>query len=249
GEDAPAGIVAALNEIAKPKWSCDVIIIGRGGGSPEDLMAFNNEAVCRAIYACPVPVISAVGHQIDHPISDDVADVAAATPTDGAKIALPVISEKLESLLMLERHMHNILKNIFNVYSEKLRRISEKPFYSNPQVLIIEYYRMLDDKEARLQNSLLRIIDKIKSKITQLPDIVNIMEKNLMRYRHDFTQLYEVLTAYSPLATLKRGYAVLYKDRQIIKNAADLKPDDEISIQMHDGIITAAAKATSKSPL
>jgi exodeoxyribonuclease VII large subunit len=249
GEDAPSSIVNALNEISRPKWGCDVIIVGRGGGSAEDLMAFNNEAVCRAIHTCPVPVISAVGHQIDHPVSDDVADVAAATPTDGAKIALPVITEKLESLEMLDRHMHNLLKNLFNISREKLRRIAEKPFYNNPQLLIMEYYRMLDDKEARLQNSLLRLVDKIKTRITSLPDIANIMEKTLMRYRHDFIRVYEVLTAYSPLATLKRGYAVVYKDNRIIKNAAGIDVNDEISIRMHDGNVTATVRARHVLPL
>jgi len=239
GEDAPASIVSALTEISHPKWGCDVIIVGRGGGSAEDLMAFNNEAVCRAIHACPIPVISAVGHQIDHPISDDVADMAAATPTDAAKLALPVIQEKLESLAMINRHMQNLLKNMFNVYQEKLRRISEKPFYRNPELLIMEYYRALDDKEARLQNSLLRILDKTKTRLSGLPDISSIMEKNLMRYRHDFTQLYEVLTAYSPLATLKRGYAVVYKNNEIMKTAAEIQIDDEIQIRLHDGFVTA----------
>ena len=247
GEEAPTSIVNAIQEISKPEWECDVIIVGRGGGSPEDLMAFNNEAVCRAIYSCPVPIISAVGHQIDHPISDDVADIAAATPTDGAKIALPVIAEKLESLAMLNRHMDNLLKNIFSVYQEKIRRIIEKPFYTNPELLIIEYYRMLDDQEARLQNALLRLIDKVKTRFSALADIGNIMEKNLMRYRHDFTQLYEVLSAYSPLATLKRGYAVAYKGHQIIKNIKEIQIDENISIRLHDGIIEA--KTTGIKPI
>lgn len=89
GEAAPQSIVAALNEIQKKEWRCDVVIVGRGGGSAEDLMAFNDEAVCRAIANCRVPVVSAVGRQIDHPISDDVADYAAATPTDAARAVFP----------------------------------------------------------------------------------------------------------------------------------------------------------------
>jgi len=242
GEEAPSSIVAALTELGNPKWGCDVIIVGRGGGSVEDLMAFNNEAVCRAIAACPVPVISAVGHQIDHPVSDDVADVAAATPTDAAKIALPVISEKLDNLEMLDRHLQNLLKNLFAMSRERLRRLAEKPFYDNPQLLIMEYYRMLDEKEGRLQNSLLRLIDSVKTRIGALPDIVGIMEKNLMRCRHDFTQAFEVLTAYSPLATLKRGYAVIYKNGQIVKNSGDIKPGDELSLRLHDGNVIATAK-------
>ncbi|MDH4199585.1 MAG: exodeoxyribonuclease VII large subunit [Spirochaetia bacterium] len=243
GEDAPKSIVSALEEIAKPQWMCDVIIVGRGGGSPEDLMGFNDEMVCRAIHACPVPVISGVGHQIDHPVSDDVADVAAATPTDAAKLALPVIKEKKESLDMLFRHINNLMSNRFHLYKEKLLRIQEKPFYRNPEILIIDYYRLLDEKENRIKNALSGILERFKNKISRMSDLENIIEKRLMQGRNQFEQLSEKLEAFSPLATLKRGYSVLYQGDKIMNSIKNIHENDKITVRTFDGRLHAIVQS------
>lgn len=246
GTEAPQSIANAIREISKPQWGCDVIIVGRGGGSQEDLMAFNEEVVCRAIFECPVPVISAVGHQIDHPVSDDVADMAAATPTDAAKIALPVIHEKLEDLEMLFKHLNNLVVQQFKLAREKLLRITQKPFFVNPEVLITEYYRGLDDKEARLKNALLFMLDRVKNRMRAQKDIHDLWEKQLMTKRYAFNQLSEMLLAFSPLATLKRGYCVAYQDDALVKSVADVRTDSDMNIRMQDG--TVQVKPLSVKP-
>jgi exodeoxyribonuclease VII large subunit len=239
GIDAPASIVTALKEISLPKWECDVIIIGRGGGSPEDLMAFNDESVCRAIHTCPIPIISAVGHQIDHPVSDDVADLAAATPTDGAKIALPVIHEKEESLLMISKHLNNLITNRLAWYRDKIDRIKDKPFFKNPDSMILDYYRFLDEKEAQLNNAMIRIIDRSRNNIASVPDIEGAIERKLLKLRHDFSQFQERLTAFSPLATLKRGYAMVFKDGTLLKSIQNVQTGNNIEIRLYDGQVFA----------
>lgn len=239
GEEAPDSICRALAEISKEKWKCDVIIVGRGGGSAEDLMAFNDEKLCRAIAACPVPIISAVGHQIDHPISDDVADVAAATPTDAAKIALPVISEKLESLELLQRHLNRILENRFSLFQEKLRRINQTPFFKNPYVLIEGYYQQLDEKENRMREAFRNRFEGLSRRFRELPAIEPLAEKVLIDRKNRLDRTTERLFAFSPLSTLKRGYSVVYQDDKIMRELSGIDPQKEISVRMHGGRLRA----------
>ena len=122
GENSAESVSEALREISKEKYHCDVVILSRGGGSPEDLMPFSDEKVAQAIFDCSIPVISGIGHEIDHPISDDVADVAAATPTDAAKIALPIVNDLLLSLEGVEMRFNRIMNDKFKFFRAKTRR-------------------------------------------------------------------------------------------------------------------------------
>ncbi|MES0490510.1 MAG: exodeoxyribonuclease VII large subunit [Leptospirales bacterium] len=240
GNEAPGSIAAALTEIGKTKWGVDVILLARGGGSPEDLMAFNDEKVARAIYACPVPVVSAIGHQIDHPISDDVADVAAATPTDGAKLILPVIDEKMDQLDMLKRHLNNLMASRFTIINERLKRFSEKPFFQNPYVLIEEFALRLDEKETRMTQAIDQRLRNIRERFLALKDVSLIQEKNILAHRAHLDQINERVIAFSPLATLKRGYSMVYQDGKIVRSADKVKMDKQIEVKMHGGTVTAS---------
>ena len=239
GEEAPASIVEAINEISKPQWGCELLIVGRGGGSMEDLMAFNDESVCRAIAAAPIPVISAVGHQIDHPVSDDVADLAAATPTDAAKLALPVISEKMDELEMIGRHLDQIISHKFTIFSERLKRIEARPLFQNPYLLLEEYYRVLDERETSLRESIGNIISVSKMKFLSLTSIDSAMEKVMTANAHRFNSITEKFTAFSPLATLKRGYSVVFQNKKIMNSVHKLDKNTPLEIQFSDGMVRA----------
>ena len=243
GEAAPESISRAIEEIGKDKYNCDVILVSRGGGGPEDLLCFSDELVCRTIHACPVPVVSAIGHQIDHPISDDVADVAAATPTDGAKLALPVIAEKEESLNMLSKHLNQLMINQFSYLGEKLKRLSEKPFFQNPHVLIQEHYQNLDEKESRIREAYSTSLQSWRNTLLALKDITMLAEKNTTHYSNKLDQLKERLYAFSPLQTLQRGYSLVYQKEELIRDAKKINMDEDISIRFHSGSITATPKS------
>ena len=237
GEDAPSSIANALEEIVKEQYKCDIIILSRGGGSTEDLAAFDHEIVARAIFNCPLPIISGIGHQIDHPISDDVADVAAATPTDAAKIALPIIQDLLNSLNNIELRLAQALKQKINFLKENLKRFSEKPYFQDPSYLIEDYYHNLDDIENRMNNGFRDILEYHKTKLTSLENLDNAYKQTIQNHKISFLRLQEKLDAFSPLATLKRGYSVTYQNGKILKRVEDASVKTNITIQLSNGTI------------
>lgn len=239
GEDSPRSVASALRELSKKKWRCDVILLTRGGGSPEDLMAFNDEEVARAIYESEVPVISAIGHQIDHPISDDVADLAAATPTDGAKQALPVISEELEKLESIQLRLRNLLEGRISTYREKLRRIAEKEFFLHPETLFLEYYQRLDLFEENLKRALERRLQSEKERLMRVKDLSYLFERIYREKLNQYQRGSERLEAFSPLAVLKRGYAIVYQQDQILRSIHQLDKEEPVRVTLADGEFTA----------
>lgn len=239
GEKAPSSLIAALQELQKEKWQCDLIVIGRGGGSPEDLMAFNDEALARAIAACRLPVVSAVGHQIDVSVSDDVADVTATTPTNAAELILPevaVLEEKVASLFFrLHERVSERLKN----YQDKLEKLQKKSFFQNPERLLEPYYNYLDQLDSSLRESFRARYDVFFYHLQQVPDIDFLAHNLLQEKKQRFTAVQERLEAYSPLATLKRGFSLTSKDGQIIRSAQSLNVGDKIHIRFAQGAVQA----------
>lgn len=235
GEQAPASIIAALKEIQKPQWRCDVVIVGRGGGSAEDLMAFNDEAVCRAIATCRIPVVSAVGHQIDHPISDDVADYAAATPTDAARQVFPVVAELHNQVEQLLRRASAAVEAELRVLQERFLRTAEKEFWEKPYLLVEDQARWLDELESRLHYHFRHIMQSATSALNRLPSLDMLLGQKLRLLRAGFDGVTGRFEAYSPLATLRRGYSVIYKEGKIITTAARLKKGDIINLRLADG--------------
>jgi len=235
GEGAPESISAAIDEISKPEWKVDVLIVGRGGGSFEDLIAFNDELVCRAIARCPIPVISAVGHQIDHPLSDDVADYAAATPTDGAKAALPDIMEREQHLAMAVSHIENLIRSQFTHKREILKRINEKRIFQNPYSLIENHYHLLDDYDSKLRELFREKLHSASSRFNALPQLAPIMGNMIELYKRELSLLQERLTAFSPLATLKRGYSLVFQKGNLLRSIDQLEKKEDITVRLADG--------------
>lgn len=171
GPSAPAELIRALRLLDRNRL-CDVIIIGRGGGSAEDLWCFNDESLAREIYSCETPVISAVGHETDFTICDYVADLRAPTPSAAAEKAVPVQSEIEERILQSERRMFNASSRALNHLSDRVRLLASRPSISDPQYLIHERQQRLDMLESRLLSAasmrVRSLSDRLNSASTRL---------------------------------------------------------------------------------
>lgn len=196
----------------------DVIIVGRGGGSIEDLWAFNTEMVARAVYHCKTPIISAVGHETDYTICDFVSDLRAPTPSAAAELAVPNLDDEK---MYIDKFRHS-LDLLINAKIEKeemfVKYIKENSVLSHPNVFYDSILSNLKDKRQRLNYSITAYLDK-KDK--------------------DFSQTISVLNALSPLNVMARGYSIVKKDNQIIKNAENLSVDDEIEISTISAVLKA----------
>ncbi|HRP68762.1 MAG TPA: exodeoxyribonuclease VII large subunit, partial [Turneriella sp.] len=242
GDAAPASIVAALTEIQKIEWQCEVIIVGRGGGSAEDLMAFSDEAVCRAVATCRVPIVSAVGHQIDHPISDDVADMAATTPTAAAQAVFPKIDDFSSTLDNLSKRIASSVDGALRTIQERFLRTSESGFWDEPYLLVKDQARFLDELESKLHFTFRNRVMTYSNALNQLAPIEILLAQKLKLTRAAFETTSARFDAYSPLATLARGYSVVYKEDKIITDSAHLKRGDTIRVRLAKGSVAAAVE-------
>ena len=215
GDGAAADIAAAIKEFND--WGeVDTLIVGRGGGSLEDLWAFNEEVVARAIFESEIPVVSAVGHEIDFSISDFVADLRAATPSAAAELATYDSSALVQFLINSNDRLQRALLRNIELRRERLIRIRQSRVMLRPAVIVEPFAQRLDDNVTRMQNSL---------------------EMTLLRKRGRFETLHHKLEALSPDGVLKRGYAVVRRssDKVIIKKAAELATKDNVEISFGDG--------------
>ncbi|MBP3560412.1 MAG: exodeoxyribonuclease VII large subunit [Clostridia bacterium] len=217
GDGAANDIANAIKEFNKVKGA-DVLIVGRGGGSIEDLWAFNEEIVARAVFDSEIPVISAVGHETDVTICDFVADLRAPTPSAAAECAVPDCFELKANLLSYKQRLNTLSKNILE--SERKR------------VLAIE-------KSGALKNPLLKINDSKKDILYLNEKLVNLTSSVIEANRSKVNALCGKLDALSPLGVIARGYSVTKSKEKIIKSIKDVKIDDEITVNLSDGMITA----------
>ncbi len=216
GVEAPPEIAGAIRYANKHKIA-DIIITGRGGGSIEDLWAFNDERVARAIYDSELPVISAVGHEPDVTISDYVADVRASTPSNAAEVAVPNAADMRELLENLGiRQLQAVRKKMITI-SSKLEELKKRRVLQTPMAYV-------DSKRAEF--------DYVKDKFIAAADRSNSAK------RRDFVRLAASLDAMSPLKVLGRGYAIAADIRgELVRSIDDVKPDDKLRLCVNDGII------------
>lgn len=216
GADAPESIANGINKAQDS--GCNLIIFGRGGGSAEDLSAFNAEIVARAVYASKIPTISAVGHEIDFSISDLVADVRAATPSAAAEIAVPDINEIMNRLEAKRDRIKEMA----------LDRIAAGEMQMNSVFSHIELFHPKNKIESN-EKSLNRSFELIKK------DYVNLISKKEMQLKNTA----ELVDAFDPFKTLERGYSIVFKDNAAITSVSSLKEGDKIKIKLSDGEINA----------
>lgn len=224
GEGA-AEEIAAMLELVDAAELADVIITGRGGGSLEDLWAFNEEIVARAIYRCKTPVISAVGHEPDVTIADFAADVRAATPSNGAELAVCDRAELHALLEQQARRMEKAQERRLELLRQRLRRLSERPVLRSPEGSLQQKELLLELLRQRLERA-----------------AVSAVEQDQRR----FAALSGRLDALSPLKVLARGYAVATRQEQVLHSVAQLSPGEEIRLRLSDGTALCAVERIEK---
>jgi exodeoxyribonuclease VII large subunit len=217
GDGAAENIVKQIK--AAENYPLDVIILGRGGGSIEDLWPFNEEIVAKAIYECSIPIISAVGHEIDYTISDFVADLRAPTPTGAAEMAVPNIVDILSYLNQVKIRAGGVIKNILIKSKLEFKKLITSPVLTRPMTIYEIKGQKLDT-----------LIEKI---IYQLKFIFQLKQ-------HQYLNLINKLEILNPLHALKRGYAIVKKEGKAISTIKQLKTKDQINIDIKDGLIKAS---------
>ena len=218
GAEAPAEIAGAIYYANQHKLA-DLLIVGRGGGSMEDLWAFNDELVARAIYDSRIPVISAVGHEPDVTISDFVADLRAATPSNAAELAVPDQDALRQTLDEMQNAMAVSVENLVRRAGERLQNLAGRPVLKSPLASLEGRRRALE----LLQNRLL-----------------SAQSGQIARNRQQFVAQVSKLDAMSPLKVLTRGYAMAAKeDGTIVRSVRDVRPKDPIAVRVSDGTIVA----------
>ena len=242
GEGAKEDIVRQIKRAEN--YNLDVLIVGRGGGSIEDLWAFNEEIVARAIFECPIPIISAIGHEIDFTIADFVADLRAPTPTGAAEIAVPNKADVINYINQLNLRSRKAVGNILELKKKRLDNIKSNYILNNPLDLYSAKIQKLDYLTESLVKNYKNIIDKEKIKLNNIktrPLFSNpllILDKTKQKY----TLLLGKLDALSPLKTLERGYGIIKLNDKAVTSIKDLKKDDLINIELKDGSKEAIIK-------
>lgn len=247
GSDAPASIVRAIEELNKPYWNIDVIIAGRGGGSFEDLMPFNEEAVVRAFFNSRVPIISAVGHQIDHPLCDDSADVAAPTPSAAAELAVPLKSDLIDEIEYIKTRISSALSGRFSADRITLQNLVSKKIFRAPYEILGPRQMLLSDVENRLIFTMKNNVLSARGRLLSLPDISMLQKKIFTGKRHEFEMLVQGLDKLSPLNIMSRGYSIVMDNRKrIIKTVEKLAEGDKVEIMFADGRAGAEINSVKK---
>lgn len=225
GEGAAESVAAGL--AALDALGVDVIIVGRGGGSIEDLWAFNEETVARAIFSCHTPVISAVGHETDTTIADFVADLRAPTPSAAAELAVADVTAWLQALdedaLQLQRIMQRMIKDA----RSRLRECELRMRYAKPQQRLMQQKQRLDEYEERLRR---------------------VMQSLLEQTRHQLALIEERLRRLSPYEKLESGYGcILTEDGRRIRSVSQVAPGEVVQIYLADGRMTARIQEVKES--
>ena len=239
GDEAKEDIVRQI-ENAK-QYHLDTLIVGRGGGSIEDLWPFNEEIVARSIFDCEIPVISAVGHEIDFTISDFVADLRAPTPTGAAELAVPQKVDVENYLCQLKIRLNKAMQHKININSQKLEEIKNRYIFQNPVAIYQAKELQFDTIFERLKFVSKNLISlKEKKFITLMSSYVfQNPEKLIDIKKNKYLQLISKLETLSPLLTIQRGYTITKKEKKVITSSNDLKQDDKIELVFADGNVNA----------
>jgi len=269
GAQAAAEIIAAL-QTAGRRAECDVLILARGGGSLEDLWAFNDERLARAIVASPIPVITGIGHEIDFTIADFAADVRAPTPSAAAELVVPDAEEWRNAFAQLGARLQRGVRRRLQEHGERLRWLTGRAALASPVARLSARAQRLDELEQCLVRAVRRRLEGHRERLRwltgraaqvspanrlgrQLLRLGNLQQQlhRAMRLALDSRQkkllpLVRTLNAVSPLATLDRGYAIVSAEGgEILRNAADAKPGTLIDARLAHGKIRARVEGTS----
>ncbi|WP_042355096.1 exodeoxyribonuclease VII large subunit [Bacillus rubiinfantis] len=271
GEQAASSIAKAI-EKANNMENIDVLIVGRGGGSIEELWAFNEEQVARAIFASTIPVISAVGHETDFTIADFVADLRAPTPTGAAELAVPHIEELLERILQRQTRLLRVMQEKYRFAKERYQRVQKSYAFRYPHRLYEQKLEQVDrltemlirgsarvtrikkDEHRNLLSRLERSHPRLalhearaRSERVQL-DLHRMMKQILLKKQTQFERNISTLQALSPLKIMGRGYSLTYtEEKQLVKSITQVKIEDRLQIQLTDGSLLCKVEDVKES--
>ncbi len=272
GEEAPTQIAAGIRLVHERKLA-DVMIVGRGGGSFEELFAYNTEVVARAIIASEVPVISAVGHETDTSIADFVADVRAATPTAAAELVAPSRSELVIRVDHLRARMQAAQSRRLAASAERLQRLLEKRVLTDPMQRLSQFSEQVDRLEKQLKTLLhthvqqgLRGLNHLELRLARVPlakrvaqaearvfarraDLERLLAKTFAANEDRLGRLLDKLTLLNPLAVMRRGYAVVYeRDRRALVTTVDqVQLSDALRVELIDGWLECQVRGVHES--
>lgn len=264
--------VHAVNSILKnldlvEQEDYDVVIIGRGGGSIEDLWAFNEEPVVRRVAELSIPVISSVGHETDTTLIDFVSDMRAATPTAAAEIATPVLMEIHQQLRNLQIRLEQALSRQLQIKRERMQALANASIFQNPERIYQVYQQRVDQLEMRLQQMMQQSVQQKRQQLVKHQHRLELgspsrrvqTEKQALQYlakrleqaqgqlmkdkKQQFQRAIQQLDLLSPLKIMNRGYGILQQEETIIKSVDQLEVNQELTIQLVDG--TVRSKVTS----
>ena len=242
GKDAAPEIVRQIKRA--DAYGVDTIIVGRGGGSIEDLWAFNEEVVAQAIYDCVTPIISAVGHEIDWTIADFVADLRAPTPTGAAEMAVPTVLDIKTLIDNYKIRLNKNIKNMVNTKFIKLRSLRQSYILKNPMSMYEVKEQKLDTLIDTLNKDIKNIINDKDNKLNKIKlSVVLQNPENLIKDKKiKFDLLVNTLKLVNPLGILDKGYSLVEINDKIIKSSKDVNVNDILNIRLHEGSIKAEVK-------
>lgn len=263
-EAAPS--IAAQIKLINTLSDFDTIILGRGGGSIEDLWPFNEEVVARTIFESRIPTISSVGHETDTTIADLVADVRAATPTAAAELATPVLTDILADLQKTELRVINAFKNLLKIKQQQAQQLKNSYIFQEPQRLYEGYVQNVDQLTERLQgaqrqylsdrstelaklqhrllvNNPQNQVELAKQKVAYLrKQLLDVINKRFTQSQTEMQQLVAALDNLSPLRIMSRGYTYVTKNEQVVNSVKSLSVNDAIRLNFNDGSADAVIK-------
>ncbi|MBR1717948.1 MAG: exodeoxyribonuclease VII large subunit [Bacilli bacterium] len=239
GENASLDIIKKVNQA--DSFGLDVLIVGRGGGSFEDMNCFNNEELARLIFKCNTPIISAVGHEIDYTIIDFVADLRAPTPTGAAEMAVPNVTDVISSINQFKiRSSEAIIKRV-KLNKLKLDAIKNSFVIKNPMLMYNNKAQALDNLIEKINKSILNKIEKEHTRLNEFKN--NYILKNpdiLYKTKMDkLSNIIEKLELLNPISILKKGYSLTYINGNVVNSISKVNKNDKIDIRLSDGILKA----------
>jgi exodeoxyribonuclease VII large subunit len=246
GKEAPEEIKNAIEEVSR-RGGYDVLVLTRGGGSQEDLAAFNDESVVRTFAASPIPTLCAVGHEVDFSLCDFVADVRAATPTQAAGLLAPGRDEMEAELENLAMRLENALNGLVEDKKRDLKEWGRTLQARRPDLLLDQARQNVDSQAESLQQALSNLLKDRKLDVQRMGDFLarsNPLQR-LRPYEEKLKGLEASLKAYHPYAPLKRGYAVVTRKKtgEILKSSKDVARGEKLDIRLWDGSLES--KVTS----
>ena len=235
GVEAPGEIAAALRYASEHKVA-DVVITGRGGGSIEDLWAFNDERVARAIYDCEIPVISAVGHEPDVTIADFVADLRAATPSNAAELAAPDVTELMQAIDSAMRRLENSMAKRISGSREALEALSSRRVLQSATGFIEQRRSQVETLRVRLEAAS-GFASKSRSQLDNLASrLDSALDAAMTRKKNEYLRAAAKLDALSPLKVLSRGYAIaMDEDGRAVKDSSGVRAGDKLTVRLASG--------------